>query len=115
MTAQRETLPMRRPREGFDFDHSGIRYTACVGWFADDRIAEIFLSTTKAGSDADAIAQDAALLFSLAVQYGCPLSTIRSALSRDNRGHATGALGHAIELIREVPRDERSEVMSWPR
>jgi hypothetical protein len=102
MTSTRETLPNRREREGFDFEHAGVKYTACVGRFNDGRVGEIFLSTTKAGTDVDAIARDAALLFSLAVQHGCPLETIRAALSRDNRGEAAGALGHAIEMLSEA-------------
>jgi hypothetical protein len=97
----RQTLSHRREREGFDFVHAGVRYTACVGRFPDGRPAELFLSTTKAGTDVDAIARDAALLFSLAVQYGCPVDTIKAALSRDNAGQPAGALGRAIELISE--------------
>jgi hypothetical protein len=37
---QRQILPNRRERTGFDFDHSGVRYTACVGHFDDGRVAE---------------------------------------------------------------------------
>jgi hypothetical protein len=39
----------RREREGFDFDHGGVRYAACVNRFPDSRVAEIFLSTTRPG------------------------------------------------------------------
>lgn len=97
--SERQRLPDRRPREGFDFEHGGIRYTACVGYFADGRMGELFLSTTKAGSSSDAIARDAAYVFSLALQYGCPLESVRAGLLRGSDGQSAGVLGHALDLI----------------
>jgi hypothetical protein len=39
---ERRHLPNRRPREGFDFEHAGVRYTACVGRYPDGSPAELF-------------------------------------------------------------------------
>jgi hypothetical protein len=94
----RQPLPDRRPRIGFDLHHGGIAYRVCAGYGSDLRLAEIFLSTHKTGTDLDALARDAGLLFSLLVQHGCPIETILAALTRDNEGRPAGALGRAIEM-----------------
>jgi len=46
----RERLSSRRPALTFDLEVGGLRYTATVGRFADGRLAEIFLTNHKAGS-----------------------------------------------------------------
>jgi hypothetical protein len=58
MTAQRQRLPNRRLCETFRFEHGGMKYTASIARFADDRLAEIFISNHKTGSDTDAAAKD---------------------------------------------------------
>lgn len=101
--SHRQRLPDRRQREGFEFEHDSIRYTACVGRYSDGRLGELFLSCTKAGSSADAIARDAAYVASLALQYGCPLDAITSGLLRGPDGRSAGVLGRALELIAAAP------------
>lgn len=44
-------------------------------------------------------AQDAAVVCSLALQYGVPLDVIRKALMRDSQGRPSGPLGAALDLI----------------
>lgn len=95
---QRRRLPNRRPCESFGFRHGNIEYVVSLGFNPDGKLGEIFLSTTKAGTDLDAQARDSALQCSLLLQYGCPLETIFAALTRDNDGRPAGALGRAIEI-----------------
>lgn len=98
----RARLPNRRYREGFDFEHRGIRFTACVGRYpGSNGIGELFLSTTKAGTDVDGDARDLALLFSLLIQRGEPIENIRAGLTRGADGRAAGILGRALERIGE--------------
>lgn len=102
MTA-RHRLPNRRFREGFDLRHGNVDYHVCVGRDWDGStgsgdIRELFLSTRKlSGTDTDALARDAGLLFSLLLQYGCPVA-ILAALTRGNSGRPAGVLGRAIEI-----------------
>jgi hypothetical protein len=88
MTTQntRTRLANRRLAETFVLECGGLRYTCTVGHFPDGRLAEVFLSNHKSNSAADANARDA-------------VETIRLALSRDSRGHTTGPLGVALDLI----------------
>jgi hypothetical protein len=103
MTA-RERLPNRRLAETFELEVAGLRYTATIGRFPDGRVAEIFLTNHKAGSQADTNARDSAIVFSIAVQHGADPEAIRRALCRDSRGRANGPLGHALDLLAEEER-----------
>ena len=95
----RERLPDRRQHEAIDFQHGGFRYVASIGHFGDGRVAEIFLTSNKAGSNADTNARDAAVVCSIALQYGAPLEVIRHALMRDSQGRASGPLGQVLDLF----------------
>jgi hypothetical protein len=95
----RQRLANRRAHEILDFEHGGIRYTAGVGRFKDGRPAEIFLNTAKLGTAVDTFAKDAAVAASLLLQYGCPLETLRRALTRNSDGSASGPLAHALDLL----------------
>lgn len=108
--SDRRRLPNRRYREGFTIAHRGVRYEVCIGrnvttmgvdgpLQGDGGLRELFFSCTKAGTDVDADARDMALLFSLAVQYGAPIESIRAALTKGPDGKPAGLLGQALELI----------------
>jgi ribonucleoside-diphosphate reductase alpha chain len=95
----RERLPNRRAAETFEIEVSGLRYTATVSRFADGRIGEIFIQNSKPGSTSDCYMRDAGISASLALQYGCPLETLRRALLRDPRGAPSTPIGRALDLI----------------
>lgn len=77
--ADRLRLPDRREAELLDFDHAGRRWTVCVGRFADGRIAELFLDAAKESPLVE-LAQESAIVASLALQSGCALETLSHAL-----------------------------------
>lgn len=79
----RHRLPTRRGAETCDFEHAGHRFAMTVGYFRDGRPAEIFLSSRHVGSPLEAIARDAAVVTSIALQHGADLDTIRAALTKD--------------------------------
>jgi ribonucleoside-diphosphate reductase alpha chain len=95
----RKRLPNRRSAETFDLGADGQRYSATVGRFDDGRLAEIFISNSKAGSQADCNARDASVVVSIALQYGVPPDVIRKALMRDARGAGSGPLAVALDMI----------------
>ena len=95
--SHRERLPNRRQGETFDIECAGLRYTCTIGRFRDGRIAEIFLSNHKSNSAADTAAT--AIVASIALQFGANVETIRRALCRDSRGHASGPLGAALDEL----------------
>ena len=101
MTGARERLRNRRQCESFEFSHGGFAFTLCAGFYPDGRIAEIFLSSHKPGSPIEAIARDAAVTVSIALQSGANLETIRAALTKDHDGGPATPLGAALDAIAE--------------
>src|SRR5262245_14097314 len=75
--AERERLPNRRPAETFDIEVGGLRFTTTLGFYPNGKLGEVFLVNHKAGSQAGVMASDAAVLGSIALQYGAPLETLR--------------------------------------
>jgi hypothetical protein len=92
--AERERLPHRRAGEVFDFEHRGRKWTACIGRFADGRVAEVFLNAAK-DSTLSQVAQESAILASIAMQFGADISTIRHAIESTG----AGPLSTVLDLI----------------
>jgi hypothetical protein len=97
----RRRLPNRRASETFNIEAAGLKYTCTFSRFPNGQISELFLSNHKNNSDADVAARDAAITFSIAIQYGANPETIRRALCRDPRGDASGPLGIALDAIKQ--------------
>ena len=99
----RHRLPNRRAHLVIEFEHGGFAYTAGVGCFDDacQQPAEIFLTTNKHGTVLDTNARDAAIAASLLLQHGCPVETLRRALSRNSDGTASGPLAHVLDLLQQ--------------
>jgi ribonucleoside-diphosphate reductase alpha chain len=87
----------------FTLQAAGLDFTATVSRFNDGALGEIFLKNHKADSAAGIMASDAAIAASLALQFGCPVETLRKALCRDARGNASGPLGVAMDTIARQP------------
>jgi hypothetical protein len=102
LTARRERLPNRRQCKSFEFRHAGLDFTLAAGFYPDGRIAEIFLSSHKPRSPIEAIARDAAVTVSIALQFGADLETIRAALTRDYDGGPATLLGTALDALAEA-------------
>lgn len=97
--SERRRLPNRRLSTQIAFTCNDLKYVATVSFFPDGSLAEVFIGNAKAGSHSDAAAKDAAVICSIALQYGVPLETIRRALLRDLRGVASSPLGVVLDLI----------------
>jgi hypothetical protein len=99
MSAERRKLPQRRRSEAFGFECNGLAYTATASWFEDGKLGEVFLGNHRADSHADACAKDAAILASIALQFGAPLDVLRKALLRDSQGRPSTPIGCALDLL----------------
>jgi ribonucleoside-diphosphate reductase alpha chain len=105
--ATRARLPSRRAAETFDLQAGGQHYRATIGRFPDSgHLAEIFISNTRAGSEADCNARDASVVASIALQYGVPIDVLRKALMRDARGTPCGPLAVALDLVAEMEGEQ---------
>ena len=95
----RNRLPNRRSSITTAFERDNLRFRMTVGSYPDGRPGEIFLNAEHSNSFLDALTHDAAILASLAMQFGCPLETIARALKRDAQGVAASPIGAAVDLI----------------
>ncbi|WP_441268027.1 TSCPD domain-containing protein [Bradyrhizobium sp. 215_C5_N1_1] len=93
-------MPNKRRAETITFERDGARFEMTVGYYPDGRVGEVFLNADRANSLLDFLMSDAAILASLALQYGAPLDEIMHALKRDTRGIAASPIGAALEQIR---------------
>ncbi len=81
MTARRG-LSTRRESETHAIVVEGATFSVTVGYFGDGAPGEIFMAGPKVGSALDAVLADAAILASLALQYGAPPAALAKSMSR---------------------------------
>ena len=106
LRGEREELPARRPHESFDFALGDVVYTAGIGRRpADLSICEVFLNAGKDGSMLGTLANDAAILVSLLIQYGCPLHVVLHAMTRNPDARAAGQIGAMLDRLPEARGD----------
>lgn len=102
--AKRERQPNRCAAEtiSFDVNRDGVpplSYVARVGFYDDGRVSQVFLDAGRSGTDLNIQSDETAIAVSLALQYGCPLETIRKAMPRTNDGRPEGAIGTLLDLL----------------
>jgi len=104
MTAQRRVLPNRRRNETFELSFGGLTkgHVITVGYYDDDTPGEVFISGGKSGEQVEAIARDGAVVLSLALQYGVPMESVRSAITRTENGEAMSIVGVVVDKLMEV-------------
>ena len=88
---QRRELPSKRRSIGFNFTcQAGVPYRCMASHFDDGRLAELFLTTNRAGSALQQNADVAAILASLLLQHGVDAETIANTVA--------GSIAIAIEM-----------------
>jgi len=100
----RRPLPQRRPAETFTVVHWNQPFAVTVGFYPDGTPGEVFVDARKTGGDVEAIARDAAVVISLALQHGAPLETIRHAVTRNGNGAPSSIVGAVIDALPATPR-----------
>jgi hypothetical protein len=98
----RDILAPRRMGELISFEYEGVAYTAQFGRNAAGTIAEVFLDGGKLGSAANKVAEECAVILSIALQYGAPLDVIFAGLPKLADGTSAGPVGMAIERQKEA-------------
>jgi hypothetical protein len=101
--ANREALPHRRSAETFELERANTRFAVTVGFYPDGRVAEVFVTGAKVGSEFEAVARDGAVLLSLALQHGVPLDVMRHALTRESNNEASTVIGMVVDRLIKNP------------
>lgn len=111
----RAILPQRRPHEAFSFIHWDRKFIAGIGRpYPNGPIREVWINTGKSGEQMETLARDAAVLLSLALQYGTPLEAMQKAIMRDLDGKASGPIGALVDLL-IGPTESAPGVSDLPR
>jgi hypothetical protein len=79
-----------------------LRYKLTVGEYEDGKPGEVFvnvLGNAGKGSMLEALARDAGVLISLALQYGAPLETQRRAITRDAQNRPLTFVGAVLDAM----------------
>jgi ribonucleoside-diphosphate reductase alpha chain len=102
----RAVLPNRRVSQTIRFDNGGHRYYATMGYASlEDRLAgkpmEVFVDAGQPGSALQHVTRDAAVILSLALQYGAPVSVLRDAVTRLDNGAPAGPFGCLLDLLKK--------------
>ena len=104
----RRVLPERRAAETVTVVCRNQPVTITTGFYDDGSLGEVFIGTTKNGTDLAAVARDAGVLLSLALQHGVPIESIRHAVTRNGASGAPasiiGAVVDAVADHDKVPR-----------
>ena len=88
MNVTRERLPNRRPAITETLEVAGQYFEASIGFDpATAQPRELFLAGAKDGSALAAILDDAAVVFSVALQHGIPAETLAVAENLLDAGH----------------------------
>lgn len=93
--------PNRRPCLRYPFLHGKFRYFGTIG--IDPRTlspCEVFLqAATPSGTDVEAMARDAAVLASKALQHGASIEELRAALTRLENNAPAGPVAALFDLF----------------
>jgi hypothetical protein len=97
----RERLPHRRRSEIATFELAGTKFRATISRLHTGQIGEVFLDTDRPCSGVAVAARDIGIAASLALQFGCPASTLNKALQRLSNGGPAGPLAACLDLFEE--------------
>lgn len=129
MMTDRNRLPARRQTYTTEFEHQGKKYVASASLYStvngSPEWGEVFMNHPPGGEIND-LARDAAVLVSIALQYGAPLLEIRKSLTRlEPRDHpgltlsvnqefpdAAGPCGKFIDIMSEWSREWMAQTKS---
>ncbi len=116
MEIARRRLPNRRPSETRTLEVAGQVFDVTVGFGDDGQPGEVFMAAGKEGSQLNAMLADAAVVVSVALQYGVPALALAKSVGRlpgapvtpEDLDHArptkrpASPLGAALDLLREL-------------
>src|SRR4051794_10815409 len=102
--AIRRILPKRRRAETFAIVCGNQPVTITAGFYDDGTLGEVFITIAKSGADLQNIANDAAVILSLALQHHVSIEIIRQAMTRCNEGSPASILGAVVDCLPAIAR-----------
>ena len=107
----RDPLLNRRAGQSFEIEHfdplagpggMALRFHIAIGEYKDGRPGEVFVTALGAagkGSMLEAFARDAAVLISLALQFGASVEKLRGAITRNEQNRPQTFVGAVLDAM----------------
>ena len=106
MIVPRRILPQRRLAETITVIHWNQPFFVTAGFYDDGTLGEVFIDSHKTGGDVEAVARDAGVTISLALQHGAGIEAIQRAVTRDSSGAPSSILGVVIDALTSNTRKQ---------
>lgn len=74
-------------------------YHICTARGDDDKIFEMFVSSSRPSTELAELIRDMSIIISIALQYGTSIADLRSKISRLSDGQPSSFVGAALDLI----------------
>jgi hypothetical protein len=74
-------------------------FAVTIGYYSHGEPGEVFISGAEVGSEVDAATRDNAVLISLGLQYGVPLSVMQGAMTREQNGAPSTIAGKVVDML----------------
>ncbi len=100
----RAHLPNRRAVETITLSHEGYKFDLSTGYYEDGGVGEAFVHAEgrNINSMLANLLKDAAIIVSLARQWGVPIEKMREGVLRDEDGGPATIIGCALDAIRRA-------------
>lgn len=102
----RECLPWRRDSDLTTLSVNNREYTVGISYAKDESILEIFLDTTKYGSEISMIVGDIAVVISVALQNQVLAKKMAHSVSRSPDGKPSTIVGAALDFILDLEEND---------
>jgi hypothetical protein len=100
---ERSVLPTRRLTENFEFIVGSTLFTASVGRVGPRaQVREVFINSSKIDSDVDLTMRDAAVVLSIALQYGITAREMAKSMGRNPDGRASSPVGEILDILKKM-------------
>jgi hypothetical protein len=97
-------LADRRIADTRELEFGDMRFMVTIGMYPDGRPGEVFARCGKAGSQMDALVDDACIVVSRLLQHGEPPAMLLRSLGRDGDRPAS-VIGAIAEIVNEIDRE----------
>ena len=96
----RRELPARRGGENFEFVVGETKFTASTRRERGAKqVTEVFINAPKIDSDVDLTIRDAAVVISVALQYGVPIAEMAKSTGQNTDGKPSSPIGQILQIL----------------
>jgi ribonucleoside-diphosphate reductase alpha chain len=104
--ADRNLLPPKRRTETVKRKVDGFTLHISVGFYPDGSVGEVFVNSSKEGTQMRELLRSLSMVMSIALQHGVPLGEVLDAIEDKHTSTVGDAISSAIKEISNEPRTD---------